>query len=222
MPRRDLPEIAFLCPLPVCFSIGGFHNFYLLIFLHPLPAPCLLLGPHPWHMEVPRPGVELELQLPAYTTATPHRIPATSATYTTAHDNTRSLTHWARPGIQLSSSWILVGFITCWATEGTLPSFIFNLQLRLTLEQHGLNCTDPPIHTFFFNSKYYSITQSTAGWLRGRGIRDSEESHIGRADSWLWCSFSTNPNPWIVQESTVLLMYITYVNYTHSQYINYT
>ena len=28
------------------------------------------LGPHPWHMEVPRLGVEWELQLCAYTTAT--------------------------------------------------------------------------------------------------------------------------------------------------------
>ena len=28
------------------------------------------LGPHPWHMEVPWLGVELELQLLAYTTAT--------------------------------------------------------------------------------------------------------------------------------------------------------
>ena len=28
------------------------------------------LGPHPWHMEVSRLGVELELQLPAYTTVT--------------------------------------------------------------------------------------------------------------------------------------------------------
>ena len=28
------------------------------------------LGPHPQHMEVPRLGVESELQLPAYTTAT--------------------------------------------------------------------------------------------------------------------------------------------------------
>ena len=28
------------------------------------------LGPHPWHTEIPRLGVELELQLPAYTTAT--------------------------------------------------------------------------------------------------------------------------------------------------------
>ena len=28
------------------------------------------LGPYPWHMEVPRLGVESELQLPTYTTAT--------------------------------------------------------------------------------------------------------------------------------------------------------
>ena len=28
------------------------------------------LGPHPWHMEVPKLGVESELKLPAYTTAT--------------------------------------------------------------------------------------------------------------------------------------------------------
>ena len=27
------------------------------------------LGQHPWHMEVPRPGVELKLQLPAHATA---------------------------------------------------------------------------------------------------------------------------------------------------------
>ena len=30
----------------------------------------VFLGPYPWHMEVPRLGVKLELQLPAYTTAT--------------------------------------------------------------------------------------------------------------------------------------------------------
>ena len=30
----------------------------------------LFLGPHPQHMQVPRLGVRLELQLPAYTTAT--------------------------------------------------------------------------------------------------------------------------------------------------------
>ena len=33
------------------------------------------LGPHPWHMEVPRLGIDLELQLLAYTTATATQDP---------------------------------------------------------------------------------------------------------------------------------------------------
>ena len=33
--------------------------------------------------------------------------------------NTRSLTHWARPRIEPASSWILVRFVTHWATTGT-------------------------------------------------------------------------------------------------------
>ena len=35
-----------------------------------------------------------------------------SATYTTAHSNTRSLTHWAGVGIETATSWVLVRFIT--------------------------------------------------------------------------------------------------------------
>ena len=70
------------------------------------------LGPHPWHMEVHSLGVESELQLPIYTTATATRDPSPSEAYTTAHSNAGSLTHWARPGIDPMSSWILVGFIT--------------------------------------------------------------------------------------------------------------
>ena len=48
-------------------------------------------------MEVPRVGIESELQLPAYTTA---------------HVTARSLTHRAGPGIESASSWIVVRFIT--------------------------------------------------------------------------------------------------------------
>ena len=36
-------------------------------------------------------------------------------TDTTAHGNGRSLTHWARPGIEPVSSWMLVGFPNHWA-----------------------------------------------------------------------------------------------------------
>ena len=42
---------------------------------------------------------------------------------TTAHGNTRSITHWARPGIKPASSRILVRFINCWATKGTPELF---------------------------------------------------------------------------------------------------
>ena len=49
----------------------------------------------PQHMEVPK-LVELELQPQGYATAT-------SATYTAACSNARSLTHWARPGIKPTS-----------------------------------------------------------------------------------------------------------------------
>ena len=35
-----------------------------------------------------------------------------SATYTKAHSNTRSLTHWVRPGMEPTSSWILAGFVS--------------------------------------------------------------------------------------------------------------
>ena len=69
------------------------------------------LGPHSWHMEVPRLRVESELQLPAYTTATATQIWAASVTYTTAQGNAGSLTHWVRPGIKPATSWFLVRFV---------------------------------------------------------------------------------------------------------------
>ena len=45
------------------------------------------------HMEVPRLGVELELQLPDYATATATWDLKESAAYTIVHSNARSLTH---------------------------------------------------------------------------------------------------------------------------------
>ena len=53
----------------------------------------IILWPHPQHMEVPRLGVESELQLPANTTVTATRDLNLSATYTTAHGNAGLLTH---------------------------------------------------------------------------------------------------------------------------------
>ena len=67
-------------------------------------------GPHPRHMEVPRLGAELEPQLLAYATATAMWDPSDPSIHTTAHSNTGSPTHWARPGIKPESSCIPVGF----------------------------------------------------------------------------------------------------------------
>ena len=72
---------------------------------------CLLLG-HLQHMEVPRLGVESELQLPPTSQTQQHQIQATSATYTTAHSNTGSLIPWARPGFKPEISWFLIRFIS--------------------------------------------------------------------------------------------------------------
>ena len=47
-----------------------------------------------------------------------------SVTCTAVHGNAGSLTHWARPGIKLASSWILVGFITA-EPHWELPGIIF-------------------------------------------------------------------------------------------------
>ena len=46
-----------------CYSM---HRYVMTFFFFLV----LFLGQNSWHMEVPRLGVELELQLPAYTTAT--------------------------------------------------------------------------------------------------------------------------------------------------------
>ena len=53
-----------------------------------------------------------------HSTATPDQVAC--VTYTTAHGNAGSSTHWVRPGIEPAPPWILVRFVTCWATTGSL------------------------------------------------------------------------------------------------------
>ena len=72
---------------------GWFFFFFFLSFV--------FSGLHRQHMQVPRLGVESELQPPAYTTATATATVTATATwdpnrvfdYTVAHSSTRSLTH---------------------------------------------------------------------------------------------------------------------------------
>ena len=88
------------------FTSGLFFMFFLFCFFRATP----------WHMEVPRLGVKSELQQPAYTTA---------------HSNTRSLTHWARPAIKTASSWILVRFVSTEAQWKLISGFSRSSKLLL-------------------------------------------------------------------------------------------
>ena len=70
-----------------------------------------LFRANPKHMEVPRLGSNLSCGCQPTPQPQPCQIWVSSLTYTTAHSNARSLTHWARPGIEPVTSWFLVRFV---------------------------------------------------------------------------------------------------------------
>ena len=100
------PGVELLGHMVVLFSFLFIFNFFIFCFL----------GSHLWHMEVPRLGVKLELQLPAYATATATLDPSrvcdlhhssrqwqTPNTLSEARDRTRILmdTRWATMGMPI-------------------------------------------------------------------------------------------------------------------------
>ena len=70
------------------------------------------LGLHTRHIEVPRLGIKLELQLLGYATAIAMQDPSRDWDLHQAHSKIGSLTRWARPGMESASSWILVRLVT--------------------------------------------------------------------------------------------------------------
>ena len=85
----------------------------------------------------PRLGDKLEPQLLAYATAIACQIRATSAPYTAAHGNARSLTHGTKPGIE--PSWFLAGFISA-APRRELPLYHFDLRSKYRRKIKKLFC----------------------------------------------------------------------------------
>ena len=84
-------------------KVGGWYDKGFSIFVGDIGEDIkmwkdnLFLGLYPCHNESPRLGVELKLQLLAYTTV---------------HGSVAFLTHWARPGIEPTYSRILLKFFT--------------------------------------------------------------------------------------------------------------
>ena len=109
-------------------------------------------------MEVPRLGAIQSCSCQPTPEPQQRGIPATSATYTTAHSNSRSLTHWARLGIKPATSWFLVGFVSACATMGTTSLYYCSSQivtLTWLIVQKSLN--DINIHKRDNNSTFIWI-----------------------------------------------------------------
>ena len=98
------------------FSVGLLLSFCFLLFA--------FLGPYSWHMEVPRLGVESELQLLACTTAIATPDLSLICNLHCSSQQASSLTYGARPEIKPASLWILVRFIST-APQWELHFFLF-------------------------------------------------------------------------------------------------
>ena len=91
----------------------------------------IFLGLHPRHMEVSRLGVELELQLPAYTTATATLDPSHICDLHHSSRQCQILNPLSKARDQPVSSWILAGFVTT-KPQWELPMILL-FWLRSTL-----------------------------------------------------------------------------------------
>ena len=100
MNRSNKTSVSQVKPLflKLCFTLDHLESFYLFLFSF------FFSWLHLQHMEVQGPGVKSELHLGPPPQPQQHQIQATSVTYAIAYNNTGSLTHGARPGIEPTSS----------------------------------------------------------------------------------------------------------------------
>ena len=139
-------------------------------------------------------------------------IRAASGTYTTAHGNTESLTHWARPGIEPATSWFLVRFINRWAMTGT-PLFsyfkcsfnYFHAKSQSSLWS-SLHDTDPPHLPVIVHIPPLSTCQSRRNAMKG--LTTVDQFILGNVPLpllsalWWWVLERSDPKP---QERKVTL-----------------
>ena len=108
------------------------------------------------------------------------QIRAVSATYTAAHGNTRSLTHWVRPEIEPASSWMRVRFVSAEPWMGTPALFSLVCPFSLFLQFTFTALSDLG---FFF-------CHSCSIWKFQAGVESAPQLCQCRI---LWPSWSLNP-----------------------------
>ena len=100
-----------IIPLRSVVSISCLYFFFFFF----------LLGLHLRHMEVPRVGIESELQPPAYTTAT--AMPDLSHVFNLHHSSQQCwILNWARPGMEPKSSQRLCRVLNPLSHHGNSPA----------------------------------------------------------------------------------------------------
>ena len=82
------------------------------------------LGPHPQHMKVPRLGVKLELQLPAYTTAMAMPDPSNVCDLHHSSQQCQILNPLSKAMDQTESPWRLVRFVSTEPQQELPPSLL--------------------------------------------------------------------------------------------------
>ena len=102
-------------------------------------------------MEILRLGGISEPKLPVYPTATAEQDPSCICDLQHTHGNAGSLSHWMRPGIEPTSLWILVGFIST-APQQEFLACLFSMQYQLKWlnEQLGTKLFSRPGHSHFW------------------------------------------------------------------------
>ena len=110
-----------------------FFFFFWHLFIY------LFLGLNSWHMEVPRLGVEWELQLPAYTIATAMQDPSHVCDLHHSLQQHEILNPLREARDRTYILMDLVGFINRWAMKGTPRCYQFFLSVCIICDNSRLH-----------------------------------------------------------------------------------
>ena len=123
----------FYCSNLLITSSEQIHTTFFFFFLFFL---LVFLGLHPWHMEVSRLGVESELQLPPYTTATATATPDLSRICNLHHSSRqRRILNALSKASDRTSNLVVPSWI-CYplSHDGGTPIFQYFLSLNLIMD----------------------------------------------------------------------------------------
>ena len=125
------------------------------------------------------------------------QIRAASATFTTAHGNARSLTHWTRTGMEPASSWTLVRFVTAEPLELQWSGILFANILPPWIVYFFPQSNHPPYFYFilFYFFVFSRVSPVAYGGSQARGLIGAEAAGLRQSRSHTASQPSLRPTP---------------------------